>query len=853
MTSDWKRSVAIGFGTLLIALVCSSIITWPLARYASTGIPSSHTPELGGAREMIAGDHLQLLYFFQLAADFIRGETPWFHNLYEFNEGVDADRFVPDFYYMPFSAIYALGSFAGGSAFGWNLTGLLSLWLTLLGTLLLIRRYCRDSFIQWGISTVVTLFPYRLATFLHGSPTGFGMAYVPFFLLGLDWAIRNGRMRGGAMAGLVFLLSGWADMHVFFFLALLAPFWCVWLYLYDGWSLSMQRFRSIVSGMLPFVGFAVLVLLQAWFVRQGLEDTAMSGGRTIDEVRLFSPVWQSYLFRGALDPYSYVYLTWTIFLSMVLGAVILFRRLVAQKEADRRRKDLLFCGLLVGVLGVLLLALGPRMPVYAAEVWWERLGRVVPPYRMIRQPAKILVLLPSLVAVFMAGALTIIHAKRLRWVRMVSGIAVACMVLEVGLRVEPTISLLDREQAAYQAVVDNAALHGEDPRALAIVLWPGDTHWSSLYQYYGMMYRIRMLNGYSPNVSQRYIDDVFYRFISLNRGYASDAQLDALLDMGIRHLLLHEDAFPERVSPFGVAQTLQLFLAHDRLRYLTQDRSVWAFEIRETADSANEKVVDWDTASITYRWDATRIALSADIATHADPNRGGAPFLRLAAPNQGIKIPDWGMHDLDGLRVSARLRGKGVLQRSMRIEEEIVQASYPVESTDWTWFDIPYSSFSGFSTNLSFTLALQEGQIDVDQVYIAKGRVPDALEVGDTFAIPAPTLFRAGYTDLAANSVMLRPESVPANVVLYGPRLPLPIGSYAVRLVYRADDDVSLGSIRFREDAAAGNTHEVEVYGGQTVAEILFHQTAFLPMTLAYEYNRAASIEVKRMEIERLD
>ena len=63
---------------------------------------------------------------------------------------------------------------------------------------------------------------------------------------------------------------------------------------------------------------------------------------------------------------------------------------------------------------------------------------------------------------------------------------------------------------------------------MAIPLWPGDSAWSSLYQYYGSMYRIRMLNGYHPVIPSRYVEDIFTTFSSANRGYLDDGQLNAL-------------------------------------------------------------------------------------------------------------------------------------------------------------------------------------------------------------------------------------------------------------------------------------------------------------------------------------
>jgi hypothetical protein len=69
--------------SILIAVAVWSCFSWPLPRHVTTGIPSAaRNVEKDNHRDMIAGDHLQLLYHFWLLSDMIRGRTPWFHNLY---------------------------------------------------------------------------------------------------------------------------------------------------------------------------------------------------------------------------------------------------------------------------------------------------------------------------------------------------------------------------------------------------------------------------------------------------------------------------------------------------------------------------------------------------------------------------------------------------------------------------------------------------------------------------------------------------------------------------------------------------------------------------------------------------
>ena len=111
----------------VITLVVWIIFSWPLPKYTFSGISSSdRNLEKDNVRTMIAGDHLQLLYHFWLAGDMIAGHTPWFYNLYEFNEGDDEARRVLSPLYIPFSLFQVIGEKIGGRAFGWYFSGFIS-------------------------------------------------------------------------------------------------------------------------------------------------------------------------------------------------------------------------------------------------------------------------------------------------------------------------------------------------------------------------------------------------------------------------------------------------------------------------------------------------------------------------------------------------------------------------------------------------------------------------------------------------------------------------------------------------------------------------------------------------------
>lgn len=857
MFSNFKQGSMLTFCAFAIALAVGIFTTWPLANHAHEGIPALHRAEQGSPRVSVPGDHLQLMYFFQLTRDFITGETPWFHNLYEFNEGDDDARYEFDFYYMPFSLIFTAVELATGNpALAWNLTGFASLWAGVLGVMLLARRFTRDRWVILAATLASAAFPYRLITFLHGSPTGFGIAYVPFMLLGLDYAIRDKRILGGVLAGAAFFFAEWADLHVYFFLGLVAPFWCVFVYCYDDFSFDWRRILKIAKALLPVALFVLAAVFRIYLIRQGLEESVMAEGRTVREVATFAPSPNAYWSLNPDNPSSYVYMTFLIPIMILIGVLNAAWSLKKDFTAKRLYHFGMIMVLFAGVGCILLLGLGPRMPLPRPDRIWEVLVKLVPPYRMIRQPAKVLVLLPSLMAVLIAlpfaqraGSGNARTRGRGNWLYGILGLL---LLFEVAWLIDPTISLLDREQRAYAAVADNARAHGEDPRALAVVLWPGDTHFASVHQYYGMKYRIRMINGYRPRVPTSYFDDVFMRFVSLNRGHASEEQLDALLEMGIRHIIVQEDAFPERVSPFSVGQTLRGFLQNDRVRLLEQDRAMWAFEIMETASDEHVTGLLWETVSPTYCWEA-QWHVAEEVAVLAAPDAHGGHFVRSSRLDEIVRLPIWGINFEDGLRLSVRLRGSGELWAGIDIEGDMRENVFEVDSDEWIWLDIPFPSFDGFLQGLNFDLAAAEGEIDIDYAYLAMGYVPSDMQVGENLSIPAATLFRAGYTDLESGEVVFDPDLVPVGYVLYGPRLPLPIGRYRIRLLHESNSNEQIGAIGFRYPGLKHNPQTAAVMGSDAYTEIEYQQPDNLPMNIEFFYNRAATIAIQSLEIERME
>ncbi len=829
-------------------------MTWPLPQTFSTGIISSHRPEQGPPRSVILGDHLQLMYHFELMKGFLTGETPWLYNLYEFNTGDDAVTYFPDPYYAPFSIIYALGSMFGLPGLGWNAASLFSLLFGMWGTWRLVRSYKAPFAITVAATFCGTFLPYRWVTLLHGSPTGFAMMYVPWVLYGLRVSIVDRKKIGGWIAGACLLASAWGDLHTFFFSALIVPPWCLLLYFTQpGNRICGKEIAAMIKALSGFIFFGLLILLQVKFTHSHLSEGSMSKGRTVEEVALFSPEPSGLWDVNPDNPQNLIYLSFSAPALLLIAIGFGIRQLRhlphPQKKFVMAEGLLLFFGLVV----VLILAMGPSLILEIGPKYWRALCTVIPPYEMIRQPTKIFVLAPSLLAVLLvfpfAGTCKL--PKFSGPLLLFLGLGIA---LETGSRIDPTISLLDNGNAAYAAIRSDAEAQDEIPRALAIVLWPGDAHWSSLYQYYAIRHQIRMINGYRPHVMAGYFDDVFMRYNPLNQGYASDEILDHLLNRGIQYLVLHEDAFPEKVSPFGVGQTLAGLLLHPRIQFLERENAIWSFRISPTTDAANVLNAPWDIASPTLVWPLSYYGPKADDAVpelerQQDPSAYQQQFVSLRAEStQFLKIAPYPTVYRDNLRISLRYRGQGTLRPVFRAGQwETESSEVSLQSAAWAWVELPFPKFTGFENDLELRLEVTNGSLDLDVAMMMDGPSVLNMQPGESLFIPAASFFHAGYTDMETGEVVMDPDRVPYDEVLYGPRLPFPAGRY--RITFRADGPLNndLGTLRVRKPVEG---EPMRLPGSDL--DFLYTQPSNLPLEFAYTYPRKASVRIKGMDITRL-
>lgn len=817
-----KPSAALS--SLLLCLAVWSVFSWPLPKMAGDGIPASaRNTEEAPARYMFPGDHLQFFYHFTLVSHFAAGEAPLFANIYEFNRGSDEERYSPGPYYAPFSLVFAALAPLTGPAAAWNLVGLLSLWITLWATWALLRRYVDDPWIIGAAALISIALPFRWTALAGGSPTGLGMMWVPLAFLGFERFIVEGRAGGAFLAGLAVFLSSWVDDHVFFFVALAAVPWMAFAWCMQKESLVPDRsdLRARLRSAWPLLLFAIPSLWQVLGTSRRLAGTDIGGGgRPLHEVAIFSPrmVDSLVFWKGTATSETYLGIVALVLILAGLASALGSRR--------RRRLSAGLGALAVAVFITVALAAGTHNPFGPAG--WKALTTLIPPYGMIRSPMKVFLLMPTLLAVAAAlSAKAIFSGPLSKRHRMVVVLAALALLADYGLRTRLHICLLDEGQGAYEAVVADAAAAGKDPRILALPLWPGNSHWTSINQYYASLYGIRMINGYKPTVPTDYRREVFEPYEQFNKGSFPDELLDRLLAAGIAHIVLHEDAFPEKVSPFGVSHTIAALLNHPRISFLDKERNVWAFRIEKEPGRSLFPLLPWRLRSAARIWELERYGGGSHAVTRED-SAGGGSYITLAGGDLSIATPVTPVPSLAGISWMLRLRGYGTLEITVRQRDGDDRVhGLSVAGADWDWVSLPLST-DGYGP-VSLLIKPLAGSVDADTagIFMPEDLLP--LD-GPVITFPPAIFFHAGYTDLEKRTVVFSPERVPARKVLYGPRLPLQAGRYTMTVDYEspAAEGTLLGSF------SAGDGDDEAT--GSLVAGLPFE------LDYAHRYNRLFSL-----------
>ena len=277
-------------------------------------------------------------------------------------------------------------------------------------------------------------------------------------------------------------------------------------------------------------------------------DSIVGKGRTWQEVRLYSPEIK-YLFKRfnpSGEGFIYPGLIPAVLLLFLLAEMFLAPAVWGRAN---RWRLWFFSGILILSYAIALGAyFDPVLPVYRV------MYNYFPFFKYPRDPARIIFLSFLCWGIIVAFGLERIKRRlqdlrpgKRTWPVIVLAAAAALVLWDYHPQKKIGLSRLDEGNPIYQAL---SRLPDKNPVALGLPLFPGDSHQSSLYEYYLTQSKVPMVNGYSPVVAKQYVEKVFWPLIELNVGEITREDYETLLKLKVTHLVHHQELYFYKVSPF---------------------------------------------------------------------------------------------------------------------------------------------------------------------------------------------------------------------------------------------------------------------------------------------------------------
>ncbi|HJM82000.1 MAG TPA: hypothetical protein QF720_00145 [Nitrospinota bacterium] len=562
-----NNEILLAFGVFLGFITVGLIYSWPLAIYLFEGIPFSYFPDPANwSPKMFQGDHLQAYYHISMLKPALTGQIEWFSNPFEFA----TDTFVnkSSDYFLPLSLVYIPFSYFS-EPLGYNIMILASLGLGGLAMYLWAKLRTGSTIAAIIAGAIFSFAPIRLVELFGGHPAGHAVFLFPLVLYFFDRAVLEKSAFQSALAGVAaFVLSiqyNYFSYFLLMFLMIYIPWRLVPLLhgCYTSAASTRQEITALAKTGAPFaLGLLGVVGYMFWFKSQLVGAAAISGGRTMSEVALYSP---------QLEHFWSLEHGWSTYFGFALLAVPMSLLMVINKDivVAKRRDIMLF---LLVFITTYTLAFGTTLdesiPLYSAFF------NYFPYFNYTRVPSKIMII--SISCLSMLCAYTAAWSKR-KWV--------AALVIVIAI-----VAISDYHPKRYigicrlevnNSVYEKAANEAQGGYLLNLPIWPGESSWSSLYSYYSLISRTPTINGYTPLVPKEYIDKVFWPLFPLNSGDLVRSHVDKLRELNVELIVFHEEAYPPKVSAYPSSFALASLLNSPWLELVYKEEPMWLFRLLE--------------------------------------------------------------------------------------------------------------------------------------------------------------------------------------------------------------------------------------------------------------------------------
>jgi hypothetical protein len=788
-----------------LSLAAAVVVSRPLPAEITRGLPvgSRQLAELP-VLTRVAADTLQLYYQLWLVRDGLVGPTPLFTDPYQFR--VDGPRWnLPQAFLplaLPFTVLSPLGLHAA-----YNLLVLLSFPAAALAAYGLARQLTRDAPAAVVVGIGFALLPARLDPLFGGHPAGFAMALVPAILWGLDVALTEGRLAGALGGGAAFVALGMLEPQYTYLAAGLAL-------AHAGLRVALRPARPLrLAPLLAFGLLAVAAAAWVFMLRQAFVSGSIAeAGRRLNEVRLFSAG-----VSGLAEPARYG--------GLALAALAVVG-LCARGRAGDGGLRILYGGVLS--LGVLL-SVGPTIPQFPL---YQAFHRWVPFFAMIRNPEKLRVLVSVATVVLAALGTRAILARAAPRLGRRRVLAAAGLVALVLVATPPWHGI------AFARFGDSPVyeiLRREAARVLYIPVWPGDSAPSGLYLYAVTRTRVPMINGYSPLVPRRYVQDVFEPLQGLNVGDLGPDEAAALGRLGVTHVVVDRAGFPPQVSPYPSAFTIQRFRASPRLALRDMADPLWLFRVTDGTPGPSRI-----TSAIGMFYEAERLARQTGGIVEAPDANGGPTLLGQAGGGAGfLAFGPYRPLPAGAYVARFRVRGHGLRLDVTTDWGQRVLAERAVDPGP-AWVDEALPFVVDRARPLEFRVSW-DGKRDaaVDWVLVVAADRPEVEWAYEAEALPhrlgeRPDPAASGGVAVYADRV----ESLRGEL-LGGPGRLFPAGRYQLSVRLRADGAGRGPLVRLQVTEPAGRTLAARVVDASALPPGGYHEVALdfaLPRPTVLEF-----------------
>ncbi len=446
--------------------------------------------------------------------------------------------------------------------------------------------------------------------------------------------------------------------------------------------------RGVAGRFLPVAPFVVLAGAIVFAIKKFvLGGTIAERGRRIAEVRYFSPHWGDLLRRLNYQGETMLYLGAVALILMALGGGLLaWHKAKGRMEGETDGQAGFWFGMFL-LFTFLSLGLSvSRVPLYAFFY------KVVPYFKYPRVPGRMIFISYAAMAFCVAWVLDRfpVKGRGVKW--GVAGLVAIGLCVDYFPPRPIGLCLLDRGKAVYAAMEKE----GMPPKTvLELPIWPGDSAWSTIYQYYVTRFRYPMVNGYSPVVAKDYVDDVFYGLYPMDVGEASGRARETLTRLNVKYVAFHADAYPYKISPFPSWMTLRRLKALPYLKEVAASDFMALFRLRENklSEGFDPKAVEAIDSPVGVLWEAERsrhligrvirdpdASAGKALATFKSGERGMMMgnqhrffpcgwyegVIRLKIAGQGS---DPGTKPLGALLITGRHRRETFLEKEIKLEE----------------------------------------------------------------------------------------------------------------------------------------------------------------------------------------